>query len=284
MIRRIAVAWTVLSVALLTAHAASIKEIKEICECTSAECQRQLFSALSDDDAYVRTYAASCLEKQESVDPDMLNEAMNSSDARVIALALRIYAKHGSCTELLGRYLNHKLAAVRAQAAYAAGKLKCVQFDRKLVDMVWDRHISVRSQVIVALGRIGSDSTLPKVLVFLNSPHDQVAQAAIKAAVMYGDRAVEPLRRLVANGESAELRVRAALALGAITTPRASVALRELLESRDRSAVGAALYTLKFRRDRSLIPQIREHLDDNRRFGRYGTLSELAKAALENQK
>jgi len=284
LIKRTAVAWSFVLAAFSASLAASLQEIKDICKCTSHDCQKELFSLLADDDAYVRTYAASCLEKQKSIDSEMLKEAVNSKSARVLVLALRISAKHGSCEDPLDKYLEHELPAVRAQAAYAIGELGCERFESNLSDMTWDRNISVRAQVIDALGKLGKEASLKKIVVFLNSPHDQVAQAAIRACVRYEDRAVAPLKELVSNGERAELRVRAALALGAITTPAATQALLEVLESRDKDAVGAALYTLKFRKDKSLIPQIMKYLYDNTEFGRYGKLSELAKAALENQR
>lgn len=263
--------------------AASIEQVKKICECEKAECQKELFSLLSDADEYVASYAASCLEKQKTVDMELLENAVHSNNEKVVALALRIHAKHGHCCEVIGYYLDSKSHILRAQAAYAAGELRCEQFEQPLVDLLWDRHISVRTQSIEALGKIGKPSSLPKIIEFLNSPHDQIAQATIKAVVKYQDQAVEPLKKTVLSGERPELRARAALALAAITTNDAFKALSEILDARDKDAVGAALFALKNRRDKSLVAKIEKYLNDDYQFGRFGKLSELAKKALENQ-
>ena len=267
-----------------TALAASLEDIKAICNCESAKCQKELFSYLSDDDAYVRSYAASCLANLKSVDQKLLSDAVNSKDERVLALALRVYAKHGSCNGVLATYLDSESAAIRTQAAYAAGELKCASLASKLEEILWDRHISVRAQAISALGKIGDRSKLPKVLAFLNSPHNQVAQAAVVAASRFGNDAIPSLERFILNGETPTLRVRAAIALASIATPEATKSLGKILDSRDKYAAGAVLFALKYRTDKKLVPKIKRYIDDDTKFGRYGKLSELAKAALESQK
>jgi len=261
----------------------TIEQIKNVCACEKIECQKELFSYLSDSDEYNRSYAASCLENQKTVDSALLEDAVNSKDERVLAGALRIYAKHGRCADSLGSYLNSESAVLRAQAAYAIGGLKCEKFERPLIDLLWDRNISVRVRAIDALGEIAKPSSLSKIIGFLNSPHDQIAQATIKAVIKYQDQAVEPLKRTVLNGERPELRARAAIALAAITTKSSTKALSEILDSRDKDAVGAALFALRYRKDKSLVQKIQKYLQDGYEFGRYGKLSELAKEAIANQ-
>lgn len=284
MIRLLIVACILIVLSAQSSVSASIEQVKKICDCEKADCQKELFSLLSDADEYVASYAASCLEKQKTVDMELLENAVHSNNEKVIALGLRVFAKHGHCCPFIASYLESDSPVLRAQSAYAIGELKCEQFEQQLTDLLWDRHISVRTQTIEALGKIGNPSSLSKIIEFLNSPHDQIAQATIKAVIKYQNRAVEPLKKIVLNGERQELRARAALALAAITTPEASKALSEILDARDKDAVGAALFALKNRKDKSLVPKIEKYLKDDYQFGRFGKLSELAEKALENQK
>lgn len=177
----------------------------------------RLVQALGDTDACVGEMASQLLATQpdSSIMAPMV-ERLSSRDSVVRASALAVLGR-GDVREAatsVRRVLRDEVASVRANAAWAAGRLRDGAALRALHDLVEDRNTVVRLAVVTSLGQI--DST----------------------------RSVATLTPLLANDPSPQVRRTVAWAIGNIDAREGAVALTRALRDRDASVREMAAWAL----------------------------------------
>ncbi len=182
--------------------------VPERIEPLAATAMNRLLQALGDADACVGEMASQLLATQpDSLIREPMVERLSSRDSVVRASALTVLGR-GNVRESavsVRRVLRDDVSSVRANAAWASGRLRDGGALRALHDLMDDRNTAVRLAAVTSLGQI--DST----------------------------RSVAALAPLLANDPSPQVRRTAAWAIGNIDPREGSAALARALRDRDAS-------------------------------------------------
>ncbi|UCG44205.1 MAG: HEAT repeat domain-containing protein [candidate division WOR-3 bacterium] len=133
----------------------------------------------------------------------------------------------------------------RAGAARFLGEKKDKESVPRLVRMLADEDVTVRMELVRALGNIGaSEAARPLVEMYSREEDEGVSRAASRAMVKIGSPSVQPLVEVLGSRRP-EVRAGAARTLGKIGSQRAVDPLIRLIDDRDPDVRRAAIHSLR---------------------------------------
>ncbi len=152
---------------------------------------------------------------------------------------------------------------VRRLAACGLGQSKSVKAINPLIKALDDEDARVRWDAAVALAKIGTQARKPLIIAALYGC-ERVRLGAVNALAWIRDpRAIRLLKTLVLNDSDAEVRTRAAFALGWIGSPKGVEPLKRALRDRDAQVRLQAVVALGWLRDPASVAYLFPMLDDS---------------------
>ncbi|MBI4169459.1 MAG: VWA domain-containing protein [Acidobacteria bacterium] len=152
----------------------------------------------------------------------------------VVVKAVRGYVASAAGLRALLRDARHDDASLRADAAYELGFVDDPKAARALLLLLEDGEGEVRRLAVGALGRLGEEAAIPRLVEHLSDPEEPVPIAAAEALLQFGPKAIPDLVSEVAAGAGG----RADGAGGGTTGPGLLNAARVLGRIGDDRAVG----------------------------------------------
>lgn len=151
---------------------------------------------------------------------------------------------HGAAAvEAVVAHLDDPDPAVRLQMAHVASKLRDPAACPALVGLLDDPEPAVRAKAAFALGQIGDPAAVPGLVAALVDPSTWVADALVDALGRFGRAAPAPLEKALTSGDDL-VRERAAEALGHLGAATAVPALARALADPSAELRMAALLAL----------------------------------------
>ena len=173
--------------------------------------------------------------RQDEDDPDVFFGDAGLRDARPVVGGEK--RARATVLPVLAKLIDHDHHAVRSEVAIALGKVGSKTEIASLLRLSKDRHGAVRRAAILGLGLLGETAAVPYLRAYLRDPATRRAErayAAFALGVIGGDDVVEPLRDLYHSSRSSrEERAVALYSLGFTGDSRATTLLEAVIDDRD---------------------------------------------------
>ncbi len=180
-------------------------------------------------------------EQERLLDDGVLVDLAGSKDEAVRARAVRALGRlqDPALLEILSQKLSDKKEPVRFEAAFALGQLEIPEAEPVLAAALdSEKSPEVRARIVEALGKCGTEISVPTLTGLVASPEPPVAQAAALALGIMGYRDIDihsagPALNTALESQDADLRWRAAYAVYRGKVLGTSLGLKRALGSSD---------------------------------------------------